>query len=179
MLKQIKKSGGFTLIELLVVVAIIGVLSSTVLASLGDARAGARDAQRVSDMNSIRQALELFYNDNGRYPDQPNDGVSNSGQIIGVGNPIDDALDDYLSEIPIDPRHDAGTGERPTAGAIYFYSYDPRHNLQACGSSDPIIGGQVAYGFNYAETWNDKDRQTCSGGNVNLHQAYYNRVIRR
>lgn len=176
MIQKIRKTHGFTLIELLVVVAIIGVLSSTILASLGETRAQSRDAQRVSDMNSLRQALELFYNDNGRYPDQVNDGVSNSGQIIGVGNAIDNALDDYLSQIPIDPRHDAGTGERPTAGAIYFYSYDPRHNHNFCDSGGPVHVA-VVYGFNYAETWDEKDRDTCSGSNVNLDDAYYNRAI--
>lgn len=60
---------GFTLIELLVVIAIIGVLSSVVLASLNTARSKARDAARISDIRSIRTALEMYANDhNGQYP---------------------------------------------------------------------------------------------------------------
>jgi prepilin-type N-terminal cleavage/methylation domain-containing protein len=63
---------GFTLIELLVVIAIIGLLSSIVLASLNTARTKARDAARLSDMHTIRTALELYANDhNGQYPDEP------------------------------------------------------------------------------------------------------------
>lgn len=62
------KNKAFTLIELLVVVAIIGLLSSVVLASLNTARMKGRDARRIADLSQIRTALELFYNDNGYYP---------------------------------------------------------------------------------------------------------------
>jgi prepilin-type N-terminal cleavage/methylation domain-containing protein len=58
-----KSRRGFTLIELLVVIAIIGVLSSVVLASLNTARAKARDARRVSDLQEIRNALALCQTD--------------------------------------------------------------------------------------------------------------------
>jgi len=60
---------GFTLIELLVVVAIIGLLSSVVLASLNATRARARDAQRISDLKQLQVALELYASDHGgAYP---------------------------------------------------------------------------------------------------------------
>ena len=60
---------GFTLIELLVVIAIIGVLASTVLASLNTARQKARNARRIADLRQISLALELYYDTNNRYPD--------------------------------------------------------------------------------------------------------------
>ena len=60
---------GFTLIELLVVIAIIGLLSRIVLVSLNSARIKARDARRLSDMRQIQLALELYYDNNGSYPD--------------------------------------------------------------------------------------------------------------
>ncbi|HAU07636.1 MAG: hypothetical protein A2568_01155 [Candidatus Yanofskybacteria bacterium RIFOXYD1_FULL_44_17] len=69
LLKKRDLSKGFTLVELLVVIAIIGVLSTMLLLQLGTARAKARDAKRVTDVNQIRTAVEMFFDDNGgRYP---------------------------------------------------------------------------------------------------------------
>ena len=59
---------GFTLVELLVVIAIISILSTTVLASLESARAAARDASRINKIEQLTLALELYYSDNGYYP---------------------------------------------------------------------------------------------------------------
>ena len=67
--KKLKKSKGFTLIELLVVIAIIGVLSTLILLQLNVARAKARDAKRIADINQLRTAVELHLDERGgSYP---------------------------------------------------------------------------------------------------------------
>lgn len=62
------RKNGFTLIELLVVVAIIGLLSSIVLASLNSARAKAKTARSQADLRSLRTAIALLESDTGKWP---------------------------------------------------------------------------------------------------------------
>ncbi len=64
------RRAGFTLIEMLVVIAIIGLLSSTILVGLGTARSRARDARRIADIREIQNGLEAYHSENGMYPTQ-------------------------------------------------------------------------------------------------------------
>jgi prepilin-type N-terminal cleavage/methylation domain-containing protein len=79
-MKQVSKSflqKGFTLIELLVVVAIIGILSTVVLASLTSARSKARDTAIKSDIAEFEKLLVLEFDATGSYYAlQPNSWVA-------------------------------------------------------------------------------------------------------
>ena len=79
-----KKQKGFTLIELLIVVAIIGILSSIVLAALGNARRRAQFSAAQASMSQVRAQAELDF-PGGNY-----DGLCDTG--TGTGDLIDQAL---------------------------------------------------------------------------------------
>jgi general secretion pathway protein G len=90
------KQKGFTLIELLVVLAIIGILTSFLLANLVGAKARARDAERKSDLRQIQAALELYRADQSSYPAQP---LPNCGSSL----PAPSGGTIYMQKIPCDP----------------------------------------------------------------------------
>lgn len=60
-----KKNLGFTLIELLVVIAIIAILAVVVVLTLNPAQllAQSRDSNRISDMASLKSAIQLYITD--------------------------------------------------------------------------------------------------------------------
>lgn len=59
------KVSGFTLIELLVVIAIIGVLSSVVVAMVGNANKKGRDSAIKTQLTSLRSEAEIYALNNG------------------------------------------------------------------------------------------------------------------
>lgn len=85
-----KKTSGFTLIELMVVIAIIGILTAIGAVNFANSREKARDAQRLSDIQEISLALEVYRqsSSNRKYP-----------ATLDVL-----ATNKYLNKVPTDPQ---------------------------------------------------------------------------
>lgn len=106
-----KQSKGFTLIELLVVVAIIAILALIVLLALNPVEMArrSRDSRRLSDLGTLRRAIDLALADGGTLPDTT--GVagyvslnsSSSVTLFPNGAAGDLDISKYLSVVPEDP----------------------------------------------------------------------------
>lgn len=59
---------GFTLVEILIVIAIIGILVSVILPSLQTARGKAQEASAIAEIDGLRKAFEILYQDVSLYP---------------------------------------------------------------------------------------------------------------
>ena len=104
-----RKSKGFSLIELLVVITIIAILIAAGTVSYTKAQQKGRDARRKTDLKTIQQALEQYFEQNGYYPPSNTyDWCSN------ISNPnltiVHDALKIHINPVPTDPIY-AGTSK--------------------------------------------------------------------
>ncbi len=82
-----RTKSGFTLIELLVVMVIIATLLTIAVPRYFSSVEKSREAVLHQDLALMREALDKYYGDNGRYPDALQDLVSKK----------------YLRSLPVDP----------------------------------------------------------------------------
>jgi prepilin-type N-terminal cleavage/methylation domain-containing protein len=174
------KSKGFTLIELLVVVAIIGILATVVLSSLGAARTRARDARRIAEMKNFETALEMYYLDYSQYP--PIEANTLNGETNNIAA-LETAIAPYIS---IDLQGKYYRDESGQNASRFYYKSKVSQNYENYGimvqlEASPLgetDGGYVSYLYEigpnhkYCEDkydapgnswWDGADR--CQGGN--------------
>jgi prepilin-type N-terminal cleavage/methylation domain-containing protein len=63
-----KQAHGFTIVELLIVIVVIGILAAIVIVAYNGIQTSARNQSRISTLNQLQKAIELYYAENGRYP---------------------------------------------------------------------------------------------------------------
>ncbi len=114
MKKNNQKKSGFTLIELLIVIAILGLLATAVIVVFSGTRASSRDTARLSDINRIRAALDLYWQSAGVYPNEVNPGEAISYNGIT-----------FMESVPY-PQEPTDDGTCPElTGEDLKYNYTP------------------------------------------------------
>ena len=121
-----RNNSGFTLIELLVVMAIIGILTTIAASSFISVQLKASDARRKHDLEQIQKALEMYYNDKGRYPVA---GYVISGTFQDAPNNVV-----YMQKVPTDPRTGATYFYESNVNGVFYRLYATLEN-----SKDPVI----------------------------------------
>lgn len=110
-----RRPRAFTLVEVLIVITIIGILMALTAGIYGAAEARSRDQQRLSNLDTIDNALEQYHLDNHSYPQ---DGLTTNNVLVakyqleaiegcGVSGPSGKGYlaPHYLPTIPEDPLY--------------------------------------------------------------------------
>jgi len=104
-----REKTGFTLIELLVVLAVIATLLTIALPRYFSGLEKSREALLQQDLAMLRETLDKYYGDKGKYPDALDELVSSK----------------YLRKLPVDPMTDSNATwvsippDQPELGGVY------------------------------------------------------------
>ena len=170
-----KLKQGFTLIELLVVIGIIVIIASLVIVNVSQARMNGRDAKRISDLKSIQNALEMYYEKNKAYPTPNARSDQGSWDAAPPADSLANSLSTYISPLPKDPMNgkanikyvsgsSCSTRTSDNNGLAYYYvtnalqdSYKLSSRLEVrCEGLTENDGGGTTDGDSFYELWGGK-----------------------
>lgn len=114
------KQAGFTLVELLVVVTIIGILAGVAVVNVRYGQRKAREAALKDNLHSMRSAIDNFYADKQRYP-----------------NDLNELVPQYLRRVPKDPITDQEDWE------IIMDTPDPDAPPETDADGNPVAPGVI------------------------------------
>ncbi|HUR28122.1 MAG TPA: prepilin-type N-terminal cleavage/methylation domain-containing protein [Planctomycetota bacterium] len=107
-MQSTKSNDGFTASELIVVILILAILAGVLVPRVTDRLAAARDAQRLSDVRRLRDAIDQYFLDHGAYPPPAISGDERDYDSSHGGDFIPELLrTGALREPVVDPLGDA------------------------------------------------------------------------
>lgn len=133
---------GFTLVELTIIIAVLGILATGAIAVINPVEQLRKtaDTKRKAEIAQLQRALDIYYQDTGRYP------ASSVNYRITVGATTynwGSAWQPYINKIPSDPT--------PSKSYVYY--------------SPPASNGQTYYIYANLDR-GSKDLQVCNAGNA-------------
>lgn len=154
---------GFSMIELLVVISVIGILSVVLFENFSGSTEVSRDAQRQADLRALQAAIELYKNENGRYPEGCNGPGAWSGQKgtdyecgNNSGQYIVGLAPKYIKKLPTDPKlngdnsgyiyvtNDEGSSfKMMVKNTVEAEEVDVYNPLKSCDYFDSVMAKQV------------------------------------
>lgn len=148
-----KGSAGFTLMELLIVISIIGILVTIVVIAVDPAAILQRsnDTRRRADLNQIKVALQLYFNENNDYPTDSTT-TDEFADDTGAANSPPNLTPTYMNQLPDWWNAD---GEYGTNGTDYDAGVDLERPNTEDGNS------KTGCEDNTLITWGDSHYIVC------------------
>ena len=114
---------GFTLMELLLVMVILAVLAVLVVPRFVGRAEDVKKKAAAADISNIKSALNLFEQDNGRFPTNE-EGLA---ALLSAPGGLKDWKGPYIERMPVDPWGNAYNYSSPGAHVKVFdlYSFGP------------------------------------------------------
>lgn len=134
---MVRQGRGFTIVELLIVVVVIGILASITLVAYSNVQGRARDSRRMTELNAIVKALELYKLNNGAYPNEVGTVNASGWEVSHDGTGPTNFLSalvssNTVSRVPVDPKNNgvnSGAGSlnpsRGSSNTLYYYHLYP------------------------------------------------------
>lgn len=136
MIKSQNSKKGFTILEILVVLAIAGMILSFTIVNIRETRKRSRDSRREEDIKQIQNALNIYANNNRKYPICSTEVVISSLTDTCVGPILVADMAFGAGQPPSDPMSaTSGTcGETDSYGYCYRSingsTYELRYSLE-------------------------------------------------
>lgn len=177
------KQKGFTIVELLIVIVVIAILAAITIVAYNGIQQRAKNSQRQQDIKIIAKALELYYTDNGRYPNSTCS-LGAGCKINGSWNSTADAswsnleaqlVPRYLSKVPQDPQASTSLPAAVYGGSNYDYvMMSPSY----CGISSSGQGYLLTYRLEGPDQV-DSHIGDCTGTQFPTYSSSEYRVVKK
>lgn len=152
-----KSKSGFTIVELLIVIIVIAILAAIVIVAYNGITQKANDSKRLSDIDTIVKALEVYKMKYGDYPAAQSTPNASSWETSTDGTNATDFISALrtggaIANVPIDPGSltVSGTlnpGSNSTAHEFFYFRYSAGAN--GCSSA---LGDYYVLGINRMDT---------------------------
>jgi general secretion pathway protein G len=116
MFGSLKDKKGFTLLELMIVIAIIGILASLAQPMFKTAVLKSKEAALREDLFNLRNVIDQYYADTGKYPDALQDLVT-KGYMRGIPADPFTGSNESWETVPFTGEQDSTSEE--DVGGIY------------------------------------------------------------
>ncbi|MBI5361968.1 MAG: prepilin-type N-terminal cleavage/methylation domain-containing protein [Planctomycetes bacterium] len=124
------RTRGFSLLEVVIAVLVLAMIAGVATPRIQNRLAVARDTRRLADIVRVREAIELFHEDNGRWPAADTNASYGGWDVSHDGGFIGELVRaGYLEGPARDPRNDATYHYR-------YYVYPV--GSYGCASEDPF-----------------------------------------